>query len=209
MHPYPVNLPPTTADARDPDYAEFARLPHVPVLDHVQRTYGSCKLYPIYITEYGYITNPPKRGNRLPYPRNRRPLDQLVRVPAPGATRGSPRRCSSCSWIRIPRAGVPEFGGFSRAASLFFSRKPEAGLLRLPHAVLPARHVDWPRPSAHGVGRDPPRPITPPRHPRRPAMGPDQFRAVGSARSLRSSRSASGTRAATSRSRSASRAAAP
>jgi hypothetical protein len=64
IHPYPVNLPPNRAESRDPDFAQLAQLPHVALqLDALQRHYGSGKRFPIYVTEYGYITNSPNRSN--------------------------------------------------------------------------------------------------------------------------------------------------
>ena len=42
------------------DYALFQDIPQVEAtIDHVNRVYGSNKKFPIYNTEYGYITNPP------------------------------------------------------------------------------------------------------------------------------------------------------
>ena len=62
-HPYPGHLPPGRLDSRDPDYLEFAELPHfASVLDRLQRLYGSRKHFTIYNDEYGYITNPPNHS---------------------------------------------------------------------------------------------------------------------------------------------------
>jgi hypothetical protein len=63
-HPYPDNLPPTTETSTDPDIAPFPRLPNLEhALDRLQRMYGSGKRFPIYNTEYGYITHPPNRDD--------------------------------------------------------------------------------------------------------------------------------------------------
>ena len=63
-HPYPDNEPPTTESSTDPDIAPFPRLPNLErALDRVQRMYGSSKRFPIYNTEYGYITHPPNRDD--------------------------------------------------------------------------------------------------------------------------------------------------
>ena len=59
-HPYPDNSPPTVEPSKDPDIAPFPRIPNLEgALDRLQRIYGSGKRFPIYDTEYGYITHPP------------------------------------------------------------------------------------------------------------------------------------------------------
>ena len=60
MHPYPINGPPTEADAANPDTVEFGEIPNLErALDRVQSAYGSSKRMIIYNTEYGYVTHPP------------------------------------------------------------------------------------------------------------------------------------------------------
>ena len=59
-HPYPDNSPPAIETSTDPDIATFPRIPNLErALDRIQRIYGSGKRFPIYSTEYGYITHPP------------------------------------------------------------------------------------------------------------------------------------------------------
>ena len=59
-HPYPQALPPDTATPGEPDYAELASVPKLErVLDQMQRLYGSSTRFPIWSTEFGYVTNPP------------------------------------------------------------------------------------------------------------------------------------------------------
>jgi hypothetical protein len=61
-HPYdlPKSLPPTQAAIQDPNWAEFSQIPHfAAMLDRIQRLYGSSTRFPIWNTEYGYITCPP------------------------------------------------------------------------------------------------------------------------------------------------------
>jgi hypothetical protein len=67
-HPYDLasgTMPPTrpgrTKSGRtNPNWAEFARIPQLAAtLDRIQRSYGSGKRFPIWNTEYGYITCPP------------------------------------------------------------------------------------------------------------------------------------------------------
>jgi hypothetical protein len=63
-HPYEFgNSPPTIETSTDPDIATFPRIPMLErELDRIQRIYGSGKHFPIYSTEYGYITHPPNHG---------------------------------------------------------------------------------------------------------------------------------------------------
>ncbi len=64
-HPYSRWYPPNTEQVPDPDYsvlAQIGQLEHS--LDRLQRVYGSHRRYPIYNTEYGYITSPPQRSDR-------------------------------------------------------------------------------------------------------------------------------------------------
>jgi hypothetical protein len=62
-HPYAFdNLPPSTETSSDPDIAPFPRIPILErALNRVQQIYGWSKRFPIYDTEYGYITHPPNR----------------------------------------------------------------------------------------------------------------------------------------------------
>jgi hypothetical protein len=60
-HPYPDNnLPPSMDSSHDPNDAAFSQLGNLEgELDRLQRVYGSHERWPIYDTEYGYITHPP------------------------------------------------------------------------------------------------------------------------------------------------------
>jgi len=68
-HPYRVTstAPPSSPSPRvDADWVTMAELPKLErALDKVQRDYGSHKRYNIYLTEYGYNTNPPQNGNAV------------------------------------------------------------------------------------------------------------------------------------------------
>jgi hypothetical protein len=65
-HPYPYNGPPTVADSRDPDFAEFNELPRLArTLDRALGVYHSRHRFAVYNNEYGYITNPP--NHRQPF----------------------------------------------------------------------------------------------------------------------------------------------
>jgi hypothetical protein len=61
VHPYGfTSLPPNVRIPNEPDYAELAAIPTLEsTLDRLQRTYGSDMKFPIWSTEFGFITNPP------------------------------------------------------------------------------------------------------------------------------------------------------
>jgi hypothetical protein len=62
-HPYNLakpNLPPDKTGSNDPGWAELSQIPRMgATLDRVLRSYGSGKHFPIWDTEYGYVTCPP------------------------------------------------------------------------------------------------------------------------------------------------------
>lgn len=61
-HPYPDNLSPVSDGGRDPNFAAFRDLGRFGRLfDTITAIYGSHKRFPIYNTEYGYITHPPAK----------------------------------------------------------------------------------------------------------------------------------------------------
>ena len=63
-HPYSRWYAPNYEQFWDPDYSTLAEMPRFEqALDRLQRVYGSNKRFPIWNTEYGYITSPPKRPN--------------------------------------------------------------------------------------------------------------------------------------------------
>ena len=133
-HPYPENSPPTIETSSDPDIAPFPRVPNLErALDRLQRTYGSGKRFPIYNTEYGYITNPPNHSS-----------SHFV-SPATAAyyinwaeylSWKQPRVASTMQYLLNDPAisdGKPTFGGF--ASGLVFSNgkpKPVYAAYRLP-----------------------------------------------------------------------------
>ncbi|MGH2927510.1 MAG: hypothetical protein ACRDL8_04850, partial [Solirubrobacteraceae bacterium] len=64
-HPYPQGESPVSRAGNKVDYAKFQDLGKLErTLDRANRVYGSHKRYPIYNTEYGYITDPPHRGKQ-------------------------------------------------------------------------------------------------------------------------------------------------
>ena len=69
VHPYDRWLAPNVETPPDPDYASLAEISGVKrALDRVQSAYGSQARLPIWNTEYGYLTSPPKHHSAaLPY----------------------------------------------------------------------------------------------------------------------------------------------
>jgi hypothetical protein len=64
-HPYSQSSPPDVEARPDPSYTSLAEIPRLErVLDRLQTAYGSTVHLPVYMTEYGYITRPPKRLQR-------------------------------------------------------------------------------------------------------------------------------------------------
>jgi len=126
-HPYPVNLPPTEASSKDPDFTEFSELPRLAsTLDRVVRIYGSRTRFPIYNNEYGYITNPPNHSS-----------SHFV-SPATAATYinwaeylsfKNSRIASTMQyllWDPNPTVNVPEYGGFA-SGLVFYGGAPKPG----------------------------------------------------------------------------------
>jgi hypothetical protein len=64
VHPYSLSsLPPDVRLPNAPEDAELAAIPTLEeTLDRLQRVYGSHAKFPLWSTEYGYITNPPNNG---------------------------------------------------------------------------------------------------------------------------------------------------
>ena len=69
VHPYSRWYPPNIELNNDPDYASLADIGAVfRALDRVQRAYGSHRRLPVWNTEYGYLTSPPKRSTaKIPF----------------------------------------------------------------------------------------------------------------------------------------------
>lgn len=115
-HPYPVNLAPNQDSSNDPDFATFNKLPKLErQLDRLQRIYGSSTRFPIWVTEYGYITNPPN-ANLNP------PGNKPFVSPATAAYYSnwaeylswrSPRIANTMQYLLFdPNASAGQFGGF-------------------------------------------------------------------------------------------------
>ncbi|HET8979696.1 MAG TPA: hypothetical protein VFN87_16155 [Solirubrobacteraceae bacterium] len=68
-HPYDGAASPTSRAGLKPDYATFPVIGTLAAtLDHVNHVYGSRTRFAIYNTEYGEITNPPRKGKGYPSP---------------------------------------------------------------------------------------------------------------------------------------------
>ena len=131
-HPYPINLAPNKPSANDANYTEFSQLPQfASALDRLQRTYGSRTRFPIYITEYGYITNPPNRSNHYVSPTTAAAYINWAeylewRNPRIATTMQFPLTDPN------PRE-APEFGGFASGLQFFGgAQKPAYNAYRLP-----------------------------------------------------------------------------
>ncbi len=138
-HPYPINLDPTRASSKDPDYAEFNELPRLEsTLDKVQLVYGSHKRFPIYVTEYGYVTNPPNRSNHYVSPATAAFYDNWAEY----LSWRQPRIATTMQYLLVdpnPSVNVPEFGGFASGLE-YFGAKPKpigGGLTMLNNYSLP------------------------------------------------------------------------
>ena len=132
-HPYPDNSPPTIETSKDPDIAPFPRIPNLErALDRLQRIYGSGKRFPIYNTEYGYITHPPNHDNFVS------PATAAYYINwAEYLSWKQPRVASTMQYLLydpvLPTSAVPGDGGFS--SGLLFSNgkaKPAYAAYRLP-----------------------------------------------------------------------------
>jgi hypothetical protein len=67
IHPYPQWESPVSKVRNKVDWALLPDIPQVEAtIDHLNHIYGSHKRFPIYNTEYGYITNPPRSGYPSP-----------------------------------------------------------------------------------------------------------------------------------------------
>jgi hypothetical protein len=64
-HPYMRWYPPNDEVQPDPDYSSLAEISNLTrALDRLQRVYGSHTRFPIWDTEFGYITTPPKHDGQ-------------------------------------------------------------------------------------------------------------------------------------------------
>ena len=132
-HPYPNSLPPNQSDSKDPDFTELSTLPNLAsALDRTQRVYGSHRRLPIYVDEYGYITNPPNHSGHFVSPSTAAKYINWAEY----LSYKNSRVATTMQFLLEdpnPRVGVPEFGGFASGLE-FFKRKhkPSYDAYRMP-----------------------------------------------------------------------------
>lgn len=127
VHPYDLskpNLPPTQASGSDPSWAEFAQIPHLQnTLDRVMRAYGSGKHFPIWNTEYGYITCPPNCSWHEVSPTTAAAYVNWAEY----LSWRNPRSASTMQYLLFdpnPYVGVSERGGFANGL-VFYDGMPK------------------------------------------------------------------------------------
>jgi hypothetical protein len=139
VHPYPLGpdgtVPPDRTRTPNPNYAALSQLPtFTKGLDRALRADGSGKRFPLWNTEYGYISKPPNHhGISL--------TNQATYLNwAEYLSWKNPRIASFMQFLLIdpnPSVGVAEFGGFS-SGLLYYptyrggAAKPALGAWRLP-----------------------------------------------------------------------------
>jgi hypothetical protein len=127
IHPYPLGAdggtPPTRTHYNNPNFAGFSQLPNMlSALDRVQRAYGSGKRFPLWNTEYGYITNPPNRTEHFASPVTQAFFDNWAEY----LSWKSGRIASAMQYLLYdpnPSVGTPECGGFA-SGLLYFPTPP-------------------------------------------------------------------------------------
>jgi hypothetical protein len=168
-HPYSRWYPPNVEAYWNPDYTSLAELGVLERgLDRLQRVYHSRKRFPIWDTEYGYITSPPKRASGA------RPWIGLDTAAyylnwAEYISWRDPRVQSTAQYLLrdpVPRLASNDYGGFASGLLTFGGRpKPAYAAFRLP-LYMPVtkaargRSLEvWgaarPAPIADPVGHDP------------------------------------------------------
>jgi hypothetical protein len=120
-HPYTFKgLPPTQPGSSDPSWAEFSEIPNLAaVVDRIQRLYGSSTRFPIWNTEYGYITCPPNCGPWHPVS----PTTAATYINWAEYLSWRNRRLVSTMQYLLydpnPTVGVPEHGGFASGLAFY------------------------------------------------------------------------------------------
>ena len=126
-HPYPLgkdgNTPPTPTHYNNPNFAGFSQLPNmIRVLDNAQRAYRSGKRFPLWNTEYGYITNPPNRSGTNASLATQSFFDNWAEY----LSWKNGRIASAMQYLLVdpnPSVGTPECGGFA-SGIIFFNSPP-------------------------------------------------------------------------------------
>jgi hypothetical protein len=135
-HPYSRWYPPNVEATPDPDYSVLAEIGVLTRgLDRVQRVYGSHERFPIWNTEYGYITGPPKHPTKkVPYIS---PAKAAYYINwAEYISWRNPRIESFAQFLLsdpLPALASNAFGGFASGLLTFKgAEKPTYGAFRLP-----------------------------------------------------------------------------
>jgi hypothetical protein len=129
------NTPPNTTHYRNPNYTGFSQLPNmVKVLDQVQHAYGSRKSFPVWNTEFGYITNPPNKTEAYVSPVNQAYYDNWAEY----LSWKNARVASAMQFLLYdpnPSVGTPECGGFASGLVFFAGPPTTSGCASYPPGV--------------------------------------------------------------------------
>ena len=127
-HPYVLStgVAPNRTASRDPNHAEFSQLAgFASTVDRIQRIYHSAKRFPIWNTEYGYITCPPNCHKRYVSPATAASCINLAEY----LSWRNPRIASTSQYLLFdpnPSVGTPEYGGFA-SGLVFHASVPVVG----------------------------------------------------------------------------------
>jgi hypothetical protein len=137
VHPYMRWYQPNREKFPDPDYTSLGQIGNLTrALDRLQRVYGSTKRYPIYDTEFGYITTPPKHDSKeFPWVSQRTAAYYLNW--AEFISWKNPRIRSFSQYLLydpIPAKSNNDWGGYASGLLTFgkHARKPTYAAWRLP-----------------------------------------------------------------------------
>jgi hypothetical protein len=130
-HPYPLgadgSTPPTKTHYTNPSFAGFSQLPNmIRMLDRIQRVYHSGKRFPLWNTEYGYISNPPNRSEHFSSLSQQGYFDNWAEY----LSWKNGRIASAMQYLLIdpnPTVGTPECGGFASGLVFFAGEQSPRG----------------------------------------------------------------------------------
>jgi hypothetical protein len=144
-HPYSRWYPPNVERFNDRDYSTLAVMGQLTrALDRLTRAYGSLTRFPIWNTEYGYLTSPPKLS---PDPQNKVPYIKQATAAyflnwAEYISWRNPRLMSYAQYLLtdpLPVNASTDYGGFASGLLTYARRqKPTYSAFRLP-LYLPKR----------------------------------------------------------------------
>jgi hypothetical protein len=129
------NTPPNTTHYHNANYAGFAQFPNLlKSLDQAQRAYGSRKSFPVWNTEFGYITNPPNKTERYVSPTTQAYFDNWAEY----LSWKNGRISSAMQFLLYdpnPSVGTPECGGFASGLVYFTGAPTTTGCSIYPPGV--------------------------------------------------------------------------